>query len=142
MVLLAVFLLALRDRMRRPKQDHARPLRPRPVEERIEEIRTSAASAIAELPGFRDQHARNYPGKEEAVSWIEPVIELYRRLEALAASRGATPQEARQLAEEARRFIRRRRLKGIFVDLEAKRLAQLLEERAARSENADNTRDR
>jgi len=75
------------------------------------------------------------------VSWVEPVTEFYRRLEALAASHDATPQEARQLAGEARRFIRRNRLKGIFVDLEAKRLARLLEERAAKSETANNSRD-
>jgi hypothetical protein len=67
---------------------------------------------------------------------VEPVIEFHRRLEGLAASRDATPREARQLADEARRFIRKRRLKGVFVDLEAKRLAQLLEERAARSRAA------
>ena len=128
MILLAVFILAWRDTRRRRRQDSARP-----IEERIEEIRASAASAVAGLPGLRDQHAKNWPSKEEAGSWVEPVIEFYRRIEALAASRDATPREARQLADEARRFIRKRRLKGVFVDLEAKRLAQLLEERAARS---------
>jgi hypothetical protein len=118
----ATILLGLRDGIRRSRRENARP-----VAERIKEVRQVAASAIEDLPRFRDQLAVRFPGRADVGWWIEPVIEYYRRLESLAATAGTSPEDALKLAEEAGQFIRANKIKGILVADLADRLADLLD---------------
>lgn len=121
---LTTFTVSLRDKIRRHRRENARP-----VEDRITEIRLAAASRIDALPGLRDQLRANYPDRPRAWNWIGPVIDYDRRLEALAASFDSSPKDALKLAEEAHRFLRRNRVKGVLIADLAYRLSTLLEQR-------------
>jgi hypothetical protein len=63
------------------------------------------------------------------VPWIPAVIDYYRRLEELAGRPTATAEEALALAEEASRFEREQKVKGLFVGGQARQLAALLQRR-------------
>ena len=119
-----VCLLAWRDRRR--WQKHERTL---PVDERIEEVKEAISGEIEELPKARRNLMAAYPNREEAWSWVDPVTEFYRGLEALASSKDTTAQEAMDLAQEAETFLRQKKVKGVFVADLAERLAKLIQER-------------
>jgi hypothetical protein len=114
---LAVVFLAWRDRRRR------RELEARiPVVERIAAIRAGAAFMAAELQRILDRNPDAPPARTE---WIPPVREYYVRLQQLAACPLPSEEDALRLAEEAGQYVRQRRLKGIWVAQEARKLAAL-----------------
>jgi hypothetical protein len=116
-----VLLLAARDaRAQRRREER------RPIAEQIAEIRAGASFMAQQLQTTLAQHAAERP---KLVAWIPPVVDYYRRLETLASLPSPPLVEVHQLAEEAARHVRERRLKGICVGHEARRLAQLVERR-------------
>ena len=75
---LAVALLAARDARRHRLWQEQRPL-----EDRIADIRTSAAFMADQLQGTLDRRGIQ---EADALGWIAPVVAYYRRLEALAGA--------------------------------------------------------
>jgi hypothetical protein len=120
---LAGAILAARDaRRHRLRQEQ------RPLEDRIADIRASAADMAHQLQGVLDRRGTQQP---EAVDWISHVLAYYRRLETLAAAPEASAEEIQRLAEDASTYVRERRLKGIFIGQEAEQLAALVRRRNA-----------
>jgi hypothetical protein len=120
---LAVVILAARDlRQHKLRQEQ------KPLEERIAEIRESAAMMTHELQRVLDQGSAQQP---TAIALIAPVLVYYRRLEALAAAPATTAEEIHQLAVEALQHMRQRRLKGFLVVQQAEQLADLVRRRNA-----------
>jgi hypothetical protein len=118
LTVLAILFLGARDARRHRRQEEQRP-----IAERIAEIRKDAALMIQQLGPIFDRNVAAYP---EAVAWIPQVLHYYRCLEGLASSPASSPEESRRLAEEAFRYIREHRIKGIFLAAEARKLAELL----------------
>jgi hypothetical protein len=125
-VALAVVILVARDAGER--RDRWRRQEQRPLEDRIADIRASAAFMANQLQGTLDRRGIHSPN---TVAWIAPVIAYYRRLEALAASPDASTDEIKHLADEAKQHVRQHRLKGVFVAQEAEKLAALVHRRGA-----------
>jgi hypothetical protein len=116
---LAMVILGVRDARRNRAYQESRPL-----EDRIRDFEESAAMWIKNL-----NRAAASPDVRNA-DWIPPAIELFRRMEQIAASPSSTPEEARTFAEDALRFDREWRVQGVFIGDSAQRLAGLLERRA------------
>lgn len=96
----------------------------RPRADRIASIRRDAAFMIRSLQEVLDRpYAREHP---ESTAWISAVLDLYRRLEALAASSDPAPEECRKLAEEASAYVRQHRLKAVGIDMLAEGLAAIV----------------
>jgi hypothetical protein len=126
----AVALLGLRDFYANQAREEARP-----VEDRIREIKDDAAKMARE---FERHNARQDPRGKRVP--LPPIIDYYRRLEVLAATPTATPEEAMRLDDEALRYAREHELKSLFVMNEPRRLATLLKKRksASSSDSATN----
>jgi hypothetical protein len=122
-VVLPLILLVVRDARRHRLQEEQRPLK-----DRIAEIRSDAAFMADQLQAVLDRETAQ---QSDAVHWIAPVVGYYRKLEALAGAPDASAEEIQRLAEEASKYVRQHRLKGIFVAMEAERLAALVRKRNA-----------
>jgi hypothetical protein len=120
---LAVILLAARDR-----RQHRLHQEQRPLEDRIADIRADAAFMANQLEGVLDR--RNVEAGD-TVAWIAPVVVYYRRLEELAADSDASAEEIQRLADESAIHVRQQRLKGVFVAQQAELLAVLVRRRQA-----------
>jgi hypothetical protein len=90
-----------------------------PVPVQIGRIREDAAFMVQQLRGVLQNDAA------ERDLWIGPVLEYYRRLEALASQALPSAEQSDRLAEEAERYIRQTRLKGFCVVQLARQLADL-----------------
>jgi hypothetical protein len=123
-VAMAVIVLSIRDSGRQRRHDISQELRPIP--DRINEVRERAQFMIRQFETILD----HYP---QACSddWIPTIISFYRRLDALASDPGSSADEVIGLADEASAYIRNRRLKGIRVAEEARRLAAILSKKRA-----------
>jgi hypothetical protein len=109
----AVVLLSARDAKRRRRQEALTPV---PVQ--IERIRDGAAFMVRQFqPSDRD------PPKRAAA--MSPILEYYRRLETLASAPHPSAEQALQLADESGRYIRETGWMGVFVDRQARKLAEL-----------------
>jgi len=117
LTILAVFLLCLRDAWQHRLQEERRP-----VAERIARIRDSACFMIGQLQGDLERRAGDRP---ETFAYIPPILEYYRRLEALASVAQPSQEEIVQLSQEVSQFIQEHRIKGIFIAEEARKLAEL-----------------
>jgi hypothetical protein len=119
----AVAVLVYRDALRRRMVEAGRT-----DAERIDAIRDNARFMIQQFQGLLDR-----AGAEEPTSFaqIPPLLEYYRRLEALAAATCPSVQECLGLAREASNYMRHHRLKGIFVHREASQLAAIVGRRNA-----------
>jgi len=120
----AFAMLAARDARRNRRREEERP-----IDERINQIGDDARLQIRQLQGGLERP--NIP--EDFREWGPQVIGLLQRLESLATSSNSQPEECHRLAEEASRYLREHRIKGIFVADGARRLEQLLRARNARS---------
>jgi hypothetical protein len=117
---------AFRDDQRRKKERKLRPIED--CIKAIESVKEHAASAQIELSEMPKKFQEDHPDDEKTRTWIEPMIEFYRRLEILASSESTTPDEAIRLAEEVGRFHKCNKLKELFL-IDAGRLAELIQER-------------
>lgn len=120
---LAAVLLGMRDARRGRRQRERRP-----VADRVASIRNDALFQIEQLQRVLEHQAVERP---EAVHWIPPVLEYYRRLANLASDAETSAEDAIRLAEEASGYVRKHRLKGISIAEEARQLAELLAARNA-----------
>jgi hypothetical protein len=130
-VIVAIFLLGWRDSRRCLADDNDRRAyeNSRSIEDRIGEIRQRAATDQVELSKLKCDFQQKYPDEEKTWLWIEQIIEYNRRLELLASSAKTSPQQVKDLADEASCYLKENRIKGIlFVD-SVDKLAQLIEER-------------
>jgi hypothetical protein len=110
----AVVLLAARDAGRHRRQETWTPL---PV--LIERIRDDAAFMVQQL-----QHTAEF-GPPKRAAAIVPILEYYCRLETLAAAPHPSAEQALRLADESGRYIREAGWMGVFVDRQARKLAEL-----------------
>ncbi len=126
----SIVLLAIRDARDARKNRFLR--ENRPIEEQIREIHDGA---VFEIEKFTKLLARiEAEHKDQSYSfWIPPVVDFNRRLEILASSPTASLDDTLQLAEESAQHVRENKLKGIHVGEQARRLAVLLQKRAASS---------
>ena len=115
-VCVAVYLLLRRDR-----RLYLAAQALRPIGDQIQDIREIAAFHVNQFAQSMSE-LNERPG----MFWVPQVLEYYRRLEALAANQNSRPEDALQLAVEASDFLDHHRLKGIFVDDNAKQLADLI----------------
>jgi hypothetical protein len=112
--LVAIALLAWRDSQRHRWLEERTPV---PV--RIGRIRDDAAYMVRQFHGVLER------GPAERTFWVGPVLEYYRRLEALATEARPSADQAQHLAEEAEKYVRQNSLKGIGVAQQARHLAEL-----------------
>ncbi len=118
--IIAIAILAARDsRRNRLKREQ------KPLEERIADIRESAAFMAQELQKILDRQPAQPPDA------LATVREYYLRLETLAGAPGATPDEIQRLADEALQYLRQNRVKGCFFVAQAEELASLIRRRNA-----------
>lgn len=120
LVVVAVLLLGLRDFYENQAREEGRPL-----EDRIRDFKDGAVAMIKGL----EQHAARPDLLRGNRVFLPPIIDYYRRLEELAATPTATPEEALALAEDGLRYAREHGLKHVFVMDEPRRLASLLRKR-------------
>jgi hypothetical protein len=98
----------------------------RPRAERLADIRKDAAFMVRSLQELLDRtYAIEHP---ESRAWMPAVIDLYRRLEALAASPSPSHDNCLKLAAEASSHVKQQRLKGVCVGILAHRLAAIVNE--------------
>jgi hypothetical protein len=116
---LAMVVLGIRDATEQRAREESRP-----VEDRIRSIKDDAAFMVQQ---FERAIERNR--SQGNIEWIPVVIAYCRQLDALAASEATTPDEAAALAEDAARYEREHRLKGINVSGQAGKLATLIQRR-------------
>jgi hypothetical protein len=120
---IAVACLAARDvRQRRLREQQ------RPTADRIADIRADCAMMIRSLQEILDRHTADNP---KLTAWIPPVLDYYRRLEALAASPDPSAEDASKLAQEATRHVEEQRLKGVCVGITASQFAKIMKQRDA-----------
>jgi hypothetical protein len=124
--ILAMFLLGARDARRWRRQVELE--EQLPIAERIANIRDGASLMIRELQRVQADGAAE---GREAPDWMPPVLEYYRRLEALTSVAEPSAAEALRLADDASRYIREHRIKGIRVATQARKLAELFRRRDA-----------
>jgi len=116
---LAVTLLGIRDSWRKHRRTIARELRP--IADQIAEFRQNSQLRVRQLERILDSHPTHAD-----VDWVTVIISFYRRLDALASDPSPSVDEVISLADEASVYVRKRRLKGIFVAEEARRFAAIL----------------
>jgi hypothetical protein len=122
-VLVAFALLVVRDLERRKhKTKH------KTVDEEIIEIAIDASHSLHQ---FQELLHKREDLPNLAVSQLKVLIDYYRRLEMLASTPDSSLKEIQTLARETKRYIEEQKLKGIFVDEETERLAQLIQRRNA-----------
>jgi len=114
----AMVLLAARDAHQRRIREESRP-----IAERVADIRNDATFMVEEFQRVLQRHKTERP---QQVDWIPGALDLYRRLESLASSPNSSADECLALADEASKYVREKRLKGIIVSSQARRLAVLL----------------
>jgi hypothetical protein len=116
---LAMVVLGIRDFTERRALEESRSL-----DERIRSIKESAAFMVQQFERVAERNK-----SQGNIEWIPVVIKYHRQLEALAASEATTSDEAAALAEDAARYEREHRLKGINVSEQAGKLATLIQRR-------------
>lgn len=116
---LAVILLGIRDSWRKRRRAIARELRP--IADQIAEIRQNSQLRVRQLERILDSHPTHAD-----VDWVAVIISFFRRLDALASDPSPSVDEVISLAAEASVYVRKRRLKGIFVAEEARSFAAIL----------------
>jgi hypothetical protein len=117
---LAAVVLGIRDYSERQAYQASRPL-----EDRIRDFEESAVVMIKNFERVMatvDTHKRN-------IEWIPPAIDLYRRMQQIAASPKSTTDEARLLADDACQFDQVHRVRGISLGAESTQLADLIARR-------------
>lgn len=125
--LLAGTFLAWCDYVEKRIKENARPL-----DKRINSIRDSAAQVRRELLSLEEELRGSTRKIAQNLVWIPTIVNYLRRLEELAEDPIATPQQADELASEAKQFVIAHRLQGIFVAEMAAKLAGLLRMRAGK----------
>lgn len=120
----AVVFLAARDAHQHRIREESRP-----IEERIDAIHRYATFMMEQLQGVLQRHGTE---RAQEVAWIPEAMDLYRRLESLASKASSSADECLVLSEDASKFEQERRLKGLFVSTEARKLALLLSKKSNR----------
>lgn len=127
-MILTIFAIAIVGLAARDARQHRLREEKRPIGERIADIRKDAAFMVKELNGLLHRYGTEQP---EAVEWIPKILDLYRQLEALASCPNASADECLVLAKAASQYAREKRIKGVFVSEQARRLAVLVSKRDA-----------
>lgn len=125
---LAVVMLAIVALIRDDARQHRIREEARPIADRIADIHNDAAFMVEQLQQVLQRHESERP---EVVAWIPGALDLYRRLESLASSPSSSPVECMALSDDALRFVRERRIKGVSIAERAQDLAILLNKRNA-----------
>ena len=99
------------------------------VEDRIREIKDSAAFMIREFERVQAKFAEEIPSGGKRTAWVPVAIQYFSQLENLASLPTSTPKEALALAEDASQWERENRPKGIMISAWARDLAMLIQKR-------------
>jgi hypothetical protein len=112
----AIALLAWRDGRRQRIADEARP-----TAERVSDVRKAAQHWC----GVFEAMLKKLSAQRQE-DWIPKMISYYQRLDALASDPNASADDANRLVDEAACYVRERRLKGMHIVSDARKLAKLL----------------
>ena len=101
----------------------------RPMEERLQALSEQAAFVQRNLVNLRQTHALRKPDDRDTIEWIDALLAHHDRLQALIASPDTTPQDAAELAQEVRAYVKQNKTKPMYIRFWTDQLAELLAEK-------------